>query len=295
MDYNIDNTIIVVISVTEAPEKKFLSKCNNFDGIRWEFAVTDGSNYKLDSDENVDLKFVLINQCEWKNDSVKSIISKINRIKDKHVIAWTHQAARRRCPAVDCGELKNKLMKMQRCNSFHHTPGYGFDKEMSGLSEPENFAVSFQNLIYDALGKKDKAYLYAFSILCMVFLAIYAEKHKFKNAIYKNMNSKKIICDTLARMGWFNLKDKSKTEILRSNLDEKFGDISSMVWWDIFKREIDDNTLKSKIEDECKGKIPSAIEALVDLIYENKVKAEQVSAAYWAILNELGGETCVEK
>jgi hypothetical protein len=125
----------------------------------------------------------------------------------------------------------------------------------------------------------------ALSILCQGYLAIYAGKKKLEHAgSFAGELKNSILFTALEQMGWFGVDKKKITALINNESDQRFEEILSPEWWNIFDDGVTFPDLSARLLRECKGNIPPEISALLHAIESNTVDVGQVAAGYCSIM-----------
>jgi hypothetical protein len=151
------------------------------------------------------------------------------------------------------------------------------------VEEVVNFSLGRTSEIPRICRQKERyEYLSAISILCQGFLSLHA--------VSKDYKPDASVDAALEQMGYFAPAMDNDKQILNNAMtNEK--DISGTNWWDVFRKEIDNDTLKQKIKDEWGGEPGGELLKLLQGIYgENEIKAETVAGAYLAIVGKIKGK-----
>ncbi len=240
MNYNTENTIVVVIStntlggrvyeVEQNVLNQYLSSHENnvTQTNDWIYISTGGNSLVL-NELNATSSFILYNQVKG-GDNFDEFISKINDTK-KHVLIYWHETDNHTLrPDV----LRMKFNNLIECIPFSHGENEALYFMNCIGNNNTNYTEKFGKLIQEYLKKKAKPHLIALSILCQGYLAAHWEE------IY---NSKKECLSGLKT--WDSLLRELRDKV-KANKDMTAG----QGWWkpafaDVFEEvEKDGNKIK---------------------------------------------------
>ncbi|MFQ5686052.1 MAG: hypothetical protein ACE5GV_05270 [Candidatus Scalindua sp.] len=226
--------------------------------------------------ENPDsLSFLLINQNKWKNNLINNDEYKnnLNSLSNKKKIIYTHIRN-----GIQCSDIN--IQNTVKCIPFHHwtPPGKPLKEFLEAITVNNNsdktteiteavYCEAIKKLIEESLKETQKSHLIALSILCQGYLAANEEHLKEEKKIIKLPEGISIS------------KDKKGNTIKRD-------------WWKpALGEDYKGDELKNELKTE--DKLNDAIECLIEIIRDKKVKKDGNEIVYFVNgeATDIGGLT----